>query len=137
MHEYSIVAALITQVEGIARQHGASAVHRLHLQLGELSGVETELLATAYRTFRERSVCQAASLEIHPVAARWSCPRCDHAFAKGQVLRCPRCDLPARLAEGDEIILERIELEIPDHTETLPLESPQGPIHTRRSSDVQ
>lgn len=111
MHEYSIVAALLAQAEEIARLQGASSVHRLHLKLGDLSGVEHYLLETAFRTFRERSICRHAELEIHPVAARWSCPKCGRDLKRGAVLRCPTCNVPARLAEGDEIVLERIEME--------------------------
>ena len=32
---------------------------------------------------------------------------------RGQVLRCSACGSPARLAGGDEIMLDRIELEVP------------------------
>ncbi len=112
MHEYSIVQALLGQVERHARHHGASAVHRLHVSIGELSGVEVELLETAYDTFRERSVCAAAALEIHPVAAEWSCPGCSRAILRGAALRCPECGVPARLTRGDEIVLDRIEMEV-------------------------
>jgi hypothetical protein len=28
------------------------------------------------------------------------------------MLRCCRCDVPARLTEGDEIVLDRIEMEV-------------------------
>ena len=31
----------------------------------------------------------------------------------GRLLRCDICDRPARLAEGDEIMLDRIEMEVP------------------------
>jgi hypothetical protein len=31
----------------------------------------------------------------------------------GDVLTCQACALPARLAQGDEIMLDRIELEVP------------------------
>lgn len=112
MHEYSIVQSLIDLVEKSVAEHGAVVVQRLHLRLGELSGVERPLLETAYEAFRERSVCREATLEIHPVPARWACPRCNGAIAPGNLLRCPRCALPARLAEGDEIVLERIEMEV-------------------------
>ena len=112
MHEYSIVQSLLELVERSVAEHEAVAVHRLHLRLGELSGVERPLLETAYETFRERTVCCDADLEIHAVPARWSCPRCDGGIAPGTPLRCPRCAVPARLAEGDEIVLERIEMEV-------------------------
>jgi hydrogenase nickel incorporation protein HypA/HybF len=112
MHEYSIVQSLVGLVERSAAEHGAVAVRRLHLRLGELSGVERPLLETAYETFRERTVCRDAELEIHPVPARWACPRCERAVGSGGSLRCSRCRLPARLAQGDEIVLQRIEMEV-------------------------
>ena len=34
------------------------------------------------------------------------------AIRHGNVLRCPDCARPARLTEGDEIVLDRIELEV-------------------------
>ena len=34
--------------------------------------------------------------------------------ARGAILRCDTCGHPARLTHGDEIILERIEMEAPD-----------------------
>lgn len=112
MHEYSIVQALLGQVERHARDHGASTVHRLHVSIGELSGVEVDLLETAYETFRERSICAAAELEIHPVTAEWTCPGCARTIPRGTALRCPDCELPARLTRGDEIVLDRIEMEV-------------------------
>ena len=112
MHEYSIVQALLERVEQEAVSRGARIVHRLHVRIGELAGVETDLLETAYATFRERTLCENAPLLIVPVAARWACPRCDAAIARSAILRCAVCGTPARLCEGDEIILDRIEMEV-------------------------
>jgi len=112
MHEYSIIQALLGQVEHHARQHRASAVHRLHVSIGELSGVEVPLLETAYTTFRERTVCAGADLEVHPVPAVWACPDCAREIPRGTALRCPDCGCPARLTRGDEIVLDRIEMEV-------------------------
>jgi hydrogenase nickel incorporation protein HypA/HybF len=114
MHEYSIVASLVDRVEQEVLAHPGARVRRLRVQIGELAGVETELLRTAYDTFRERTVCEGAELDVEPVAAVWRCPRCELALAPGAVLRCPTCARPARLVAGDEIILARIELEVPD-----------------------
>ncbi len=112
MHEYSIVASLVEKVEEIAREHNAMSVRSLLVRIGELSGVETDLLATAYNTFRESTVCENADLTILPVAARWVCPRCACSIPRGAVLQCSACRAPARLAEGDEIVLERVQLEV-------------------------
>lgn len=113
MHEYSIVQALLAQAAAEARRHGARSVHRVTLTVGELSGVETTLLATAYETFREGTVCAGAPLQIRSEKARWQCPSCKRTLARGAVLECPQCARPARLTGGDEIVLETLELEVP------------------------
>jgi hydrogenase nickel incorporation protein HypA/HybF len=113
MHEYSIVQSLLERVEAEARERGATSVQRLHVRIGEISGVEVELLAAAFELFRERTLCAGAALEIEPVAVQWACPRCKRAIAPGNVLQCPGCAQPARLSAGDEIILQRIEMEVP------------------------
>ena len=114
MHEYSLIQSLVTRVEEEARRRGAVAVHALSVRIGELSGVDPDLLCTAYETFREGTVCERASLSLSRVAASWSCPRCRRVLARGAVLRCPDCELPAELAPGsDALFLDRIEMEVP------------------------
>ncbi len=112
MHEYSIVQALLDRVLTEARNRNATAVHHLKVSIGELSGVEPELLDAAYQMLREPTICAGADLEIVPVAALWVCPGCGNAIARGEPLQCPDCALPARLKQGQEILLERIEMEV-------------------------
>jgi hydrogenase nickel incorporation protein HypA/HybF len=112
MHEYSLVAELVRQVEVEVLRAGAGSVTRLTVAVGDLSGVERDLFATAYEVFRERTVCAGAELSVRPVPALWSCPRCARAIPPGSPLRCSDCAMPARLAQGDEIVLERIEMEV-------------------------
>jgi hydrogenase nickel incorporation protein HypA/HybF len=114
VHEYSIVAALVDRVQRELDAHPGATARTLHLRIGELAGVELELLRTAFTTFRERSACAEAELAIEQVPAAWRCARCDRAIAAGAVLRCPGCGRPAELAAGDDIILERIEMEVRD-----------------------
>ena len=113
MHEYSVVQALLARVEAAAREKGATRVHTLRVSLGELAGVEPSLFTTAYETFRERTICADATLDLQIVPARWGCPRCESSIARGAVLRCTICGGPARLLQGDELVLESLELEVP------------------------
>lgn len=113
MHEYAIVGALIEQVAREADQRRAR-VHRLRVAIGELAGVDVELLQTAYDTFRPATVCADAVLTVRAVAADWRCPKCGQSLARGARLQCSDCGRPARLAAGDEIVLEQIEMEVPD-----------------------
>ncbi len=114
MHEYSIVQALLDRVEQTARARGSSRVHRVRISIGELSGVEIELLRTAYDTIRRRTMCDDAELEVRRVEARWQCPTCAAPIAAGAALRCKACGTAARLVCGDEIILDQIEMETAD-----------------------
>lgn len=110
MHEYSLVQALVDQVAHAARARGGK-VHRVRVKLGELSGVDPELLATAYETFKAETVCADAALELTRVAARWSCRICGRVIERGQRLQC--CGSAARLMQGDDLVLDQIELEVP------------------------
>ena len=113
MHEYSIVQALLERVEAEAHARRAMSVHRLSVSVGELSGVEVDLLMTAYATFRDRTICEHAELDVQRVTARWECPRCRSAIERGAMLRCVTCATPATLVAGGEIMLDRIEMEVP------------------------
>jgi hydrogenase nickel insertion protein HypA len=113
MHEYSIVQAMLERVTMEARARRATAVHRLSIRIGELSGVEPDLLTAAYATFRERTICERAELDVQMVPAQWECPACGRHIGRGQMLQCQSCAVPARLAMGDEIMLDRIEMEVP------------------------
>ncbi len=115
MHEYSIVSALVSRVESEAARVGpSSVVKRLHVCIGELAGIDIPLLASAYDLFRDHTVCRDAELVIRAAEAVWKCPSCDLAIARGERLQCPACGRPARLCAGGEIILEKIEMEVPD-----------------------
>jgi hydrogenase nickel incorporation protein HypA/HybF len=111
MHEYSIIQSLVDSVVAAVGDRDA-AVHRIDVAIGELAGVDCALLATAFENFRDGTLCERASLTIDRVPARWECSRCRGEVARGGFLRCARCDAPARMAAGDEIVLQRIELEV-------------------------
>jgi hydrogenase nickel incorporation protein HypA/HybF len=113
MHEYSIVQALLERVDAEAGRRGATAVHKIAVRIGELSGVDVGLLLTAYDIVRVRTICERADLEVEAVPAAWQCPRCGQPVARGGLLRCASCARPAQLAAGGEILLDRIDMEVP------------------------
>jgi hydrogenase nickel incorporation protein HypA/HybF len=113
VHEYSIVQALLERVDHEAKTRNASHVHRVRVSIGELSGVEVELLRTAFDTIRHRTTCEDATLDVRRVPAQWECRSCGAPIARGAALRCGSCGQPARLVCGDEIMLDQIEMEAP------------------------
>jgi hydrogenase nickel incorporation protein HypA/HybF len=113
VHEYSIVQSLYDAVAAHAAARGAKSVHALRVRIGEMSGVDAGLLETAWKTFRVRTLCESAPLEIDVVDAEWQCSVCGLSVARGRVLTCEACGAPATLIRGDEIVLDRIVLEVP------------------------
>lgn len=113
MHEYSVARALIDRVSEEAVARGAVRVERVTVRIGELAGIEVGLLRTAYAIVREHTACSEAPLDIVEVGVKWECRECGRSIAAGGPLRCPGCGGAAALMQGDEILLERIELEVP------------------------
>lgn len=112
MHELSIARSLLHRVDEEARRHQASGVRRVRLRLGELSGVEPELLRSAFELLRAGTLCDSCDLAIERVAATWTCDTCGVAIEPGSALRCPSCRRPASLTAGGEMLLESLELEV-------------------------
>jgi len=113
MHEYSVVQALLDQVEGHVRGRGAVKVHRVRLKLGESAGVDPELLQTALDTFKQGSVLEHATIEILRVPTQWECGLCKTPIARGEKLQCALCGGPGKQVSGGELVLDQLELEVP------------------------
>ncbi|MBN1961917.1 MAG: hydrogenase maturation nickel metallochaperone HypA [Deltaproteobacteria bacterium] len=113
MHEYSLVQSLLERINDEAKAHNAISVHSLKISVGELSGVDPELFETAYQIAREGTLCAQTKLEIKYKPAIWVCKGCKTELSNTEYLQCPKCGEAAFLKSGADIILERIELEVP------------------------
>ena len=114
MHELAICRGIITQVTAIAAEHNAQHVDRIYLKIGPLSGVEPDLLRSAFPIASARSVASDAALVIQSLPIRVHCKSC-HAESEVAINKiiCGHCgDWQTELVSGDELLLERVELEI-------------------------
>jgi hydrogenase nickel incorporation protein HypA/HybF len=119
MHELSLCADLIGQLEELAARHRARSVARVTLRIGVLSGVAPMLLESAFAIARAGTVAEDAELVAETMTPRVWCEACGlESDAAPAYLRCPVCDGETRLVQGDELILARVELDIED--EALP-----------------
>ncbi len=112
MHELSVCHAMVTQLEGIARGHGARGVRRVYLSIGPLSGVEPQLLAQAFPLACAGSLARLAELTIETLPVRVHCDTCgEDSPALPNRLVCGVCgDWHTRLISGDELLLTSVEL---------------------------
>ena len=113
MHEFSICQSLIKQVKSIALEHNAQSVTSITVAVGALSGVEVELLKTAYPIASVGTVAEDAELIIKTLPVRVKCNQCgSESDATPNKLVCKQCDdWRTTLLSGDELMLMSVELE--------------------------
>ncbi len=113
MHEFSIVDSLLHLAEEHASKHNAKKVTKLEIKIGVLSGVEPELLQTAFDTFKEGTICEESEfiMKIQPVVVK--CQNCgfEGELSKDEYL-CPKCQsAEIKIIDGEDMYLMSLELE--------------------------
>ncbi len=122
MHELSICQGLMTKVEQVALENGATLVEKIYLSVGPLSGVEPPLLERAFEIARLGTIAESAQLDIQTGPIIVACSECG---ASSEVrlyhLVCGSCgNWRVRVTRGEELLLLRLELSgITDNPEAL------------------
>ena len=96
-----------------ALREGADRVAKLHLRIGQLSGVVKEALQFSFEMAAEGTLCEGAALEIEEVPIAVMCPRCDAVkmLPDGYNFCCPTCGSPtSEIVAGRELDLISLEL---------------------------
>ncbi len=113
MHEMSIIQALITSCEEQARRYSAASIRKVEVKIGVMSGVEPELLATCFDTFKEGTICDGAQLVIISQGVVVFCNDCQQQSPLTERrFRCPECKGGnLEIVDGEEMYLMSLELE--------------------------
>lgn len=112
MHELSVCLSLVQQVEKIAHERNACAIDRIMIKVGPLSGIEPELLRSAYPLAAVGTIASDAELIISDAEIVVRCNECgaESTVAVNRLL-CSVCgDFRTRLVSGDEMVLQSLEL---------------------------
>lgn len=119
MHEFSLVACLLENVCDAVAEHDTMPVTRIHVRVGELCQVVPALFHTAFDAATAGTRLEEARLTLEVVPARVRCVECHIAFHPEDVFWvCPVCGHPGgEVVEGDDLILERIELGVHEESE--------------------
>jgi hydrogenase nickel incorporation protein HypA/HybF len=129
MHELGLLRSVVTHVERIAAQAGASRVEAVGLRVGTLSGALPAALEGAWPMASAGTVAHGSRLEVEVVRAAVWCPGCqaeqpvDEVFA----LTCPVCGTPTgQLVRGREFAATFADLVTADDAASTQ-HSPGGP----------
>ncbi|PSN12046.1 hydrogenase maturation nickel metallochaperone HypA [filamentous cyanobacterium CCP5] len=112
MHEISLMEATLEIALDQAHAQGASKVHRIHLQVGEVSGVVPEALAFAFDVVCAGTPAEGAELTLETIPARCYCSRCRQEFHPADwVYECPQCHtISADIRQGKDLELASLEV---------------------------
>lgn len=112
MHEYSIVQSLLESCEEHAKTNDATEVTKVVVKIGVLSGVEPDLLETAFNTFKEKTVCDKAQFIMNVQDVVIECLDCQTTSTlKKREFHCPKCQsINIDVKDGEEMFLMSLEL---------------------------
>ena len=113
MHEYSLVRALLSQVDALKREHDAQRVARIRVRVGRFSGVEPDLFCLAFETLVETTSARGAKLQMEVAELEARCDGCGYEYAVEEFrFDCPTCRCcAATVVSGEDLVLESVTLE--------------------------
>jgi hydrogenase nickel incorporation protein HypA/HybF len=92
MHELSIAMSIVELAVEEARKNNATVIQKVDVEIGTLSGVETEALQFAWDVAIQETDAKDAILEIHVIPAEARCLQCGASFPAGHFfVQCPEC----------------------------------------------
>jgi len=112
MHEYSVVQALLEQIENIAQENDSDEVTKIIVKIGVMSGIEAHLLEIAFNTFKEKTVCDSAEfiINIQPVIIH--CRECNEKSELEKIhyccLNCSSTNV--EIIDGEDMFLMSLEM---------------------------
>jgi hydrogenase nickel incorporation protein HypA/HybF len=113
MHEQSLVRALLRQVQNVANENSGTRVLSIRVRIGEFSGVEPDLLCSAYEDLVQDTPLRGAELKMKRVPLEAICDQCGNKFRIERFrFECDRCESSKlTLHGGEELLLESVTLE--------------------------
>ena len=111
MHEASLINALLEQAADVAKRHGGE-IAEIAVEVGPLSGVEPELLASAFELLAPDRIGGDARLVIESVALLATCHDCGAEFEIADFyFVCTKCGSHAlRVTQGDGLMMKHVKV---------------------------
>jgi hydrogenase nickel incorporation protein HypA/HybF len=92
MHELSVAQSIISIAENAAPKTSNTSITSIHLQIGELSGIELEPLRFAFSVIKKDTLLENAELDIELIRGEAQCPQCKTEFKMHYYgASCPNC----------------------------------------------
>ncbi|MEW6127233.1 MAG: hydrogenase maturation nickel metallochaperone HypA [Acidobacteriota bacterium] len=113
MHEAAIIQGILEVAERQAREHGACAIKKIKLKVGEFRGVVREALEFSFAAMKLETMAHNSELEIETIKLRVHCQRCGEVESSINDfnLLCPKCNEMLIIIAGRELQIEYLDIE--------------------------
>lgn len=113
MHELTITMNILNIVEENARDLKAKIVHEIEIDVGELSGIDSDALQFAMQCTVKSGLLEHAKLVINKIPAMARCKTCKREFAiSDYYAECPECNsFDHDLYQGKELKIRSIKID--------------------------
>ena len=104
---------LLSQVDGLRSRHRADHIVSIRLIVGEFSGVEADLLQSAFDDLSRETPMAGAFLDIQRTSLAGRCADCESVFAIEKFrFVCPHCQsADVSIHQGEELLLDTVTLQ--------------------------
>ena len=112
MHEMGIVIHLAKTLDETAKENDLTKIGKVTLQVGEVSGIMTDLFEDCFNYFRKKHpVLTDCELVLETIPAVTYCGNCEQTYETVRYGRqCPYCGSGETwLVKGNECIIKEIE----------------------------
>ena len=113
MHEMSLCEGVLQVLQDSAQKQGYTQVKTVWLEIGELSGVETEAMVFSFDVVTKGSLAENAKLEVINVPGEAWCMKCAKVVhVTRRFDECPDCSsYQLQVTGGDEMKIKELEVE--------------------------
>ena len=114
MHEMGIVLHVAKTLDETAKEENLTKIGSVTLQVGEVSGIMTDLFCDCWDYFKKKHpVLSESELKLETIPAVTYCSGCEKTYETiryGKI--CPYCGSPETwLVQGNECVIKEIEAE--------------------------
>ncbi len=114
MHEMGMALTLYESCREEVAKHGPGRLEKVRVQIGELTGIEPELLKFAWQAVLEGGADAGCELHIDWRPAEQFCPTCGSSKPRPDsswIITCPDCESALQVQGGYELDLVEITFE--------------------------
>lgn len=112
MHEMSLCENIIELIRESAQRESFTVVNAVHLEIGELVGVELESMHFGFDVVAKGTLAENASLHIVSVIGTAVCESCrQQVVIHERFSPCPACGgFQLKILGGDELLIKNLEV---------------------------